>query len=126
VVLLAEDEPALAHVLERIFVAAGLRVVACANGMVALDILSSDVSPVDVLVSDVKLPGLTGDLLAREAGLRRPELPVVLMTGFSEMVTPENADLLGAFAILQKPVTARRLVSTVQEALLAAGRRPDR
>ena len=124
-ILLVEDDPALAHLFERILVSEGFAAIVCRNGMEALLLLEDEATSVDVVLSDVRLPMLTGDRLAGEIRRIRPGLPVLLMTGFSETVTAENADILGVAAVLQKPLSARQLVAAIHAAL-AGARREDR
>lgn len=119
-VLLVEDEPMLAEVFRRILAGAGFGVLACRTAMDALLVLEADALRVDVVLSDVRLPVITGDRLAQDIRRIRPDLPVLLMTGFSATVTPENAHALGVAAVLQKPLPARLLVSAIQEALRGA------
>jgi CheY-like chemotaxis protein len=115
-VLLAEDEPAVARFAARALTRAGYTVTCCRDGVEALRTFSAAPDAVDVLVTDVAMPGLTGDALARAVHATRPALPVVLVTGFSHTVSIETARALGA-TLLQKPVSARDLARAVQAAL---------
>jgi CheY-like chemotaxis protein len=115
-VLLVEDEPTLAHVLARILSEEGYTVTVRGNGLNALDVVRSDATRVDVIVSDVGLPGLRGDKLAAEVRRVRPALPVVLMSGFT-VITQGNREALGVVAVLEKPVTIEDLLAAVQDAL---------
>jgi PAS domain S-box-containing protein len=115
-VLLAEDEPAVARFAARALTRAGYTVTCCRDGLEALRAFSAAPDAVDVLVTDVAMPGLTGDALARAVHAARPALPVVLVTGFSHTVTVDTARALGA-TLLQKPVSARDLARAVHAAL---------
>jgi len=117
VVLLVEDEPTLSRVFEHILTDAGYDVIVCANGLNALDLVECGVTRIDVVVSDVGLPGLRGDKLASELRQLRPALPIVLMTGYSAVVAPGNEDALGVAGILEKPITIEDLLATVRDAL---------
>ena len=110
----------LAEVFRRILVSAGFEVSVCRTGMDALLLLEAEAISVDVVLSDVRLPAITGDRLAREIRQLRPDLPVLLMTGFSATITQENAPALGVAAVLQKPLPARLLVTAIREALHGA------
>jgi DNA-binding NtrC family response regulator len=74
------------------------------------------------VLSDVRLPVMSGDQLAREVRRMHPEMPVVLMTGFSSTVTHENALALGVTAVLQKPISGRELVTAVRDSLSGSTR----
>ena len=119
-VLLVEDEPSLARFAVLALERAGFTVVFCHDGAEALRTFLADPDGVDVVLSDVAMPGLTGDKLAREILERRPTLPVALMTGFSQTLTSERAAALGASVLLQKPFGSRELVAAVRDALATA------
>lgn len=119
-ILLVEDEPMLADAFRRVLASAGLEVLVCRNAMDALLLLQVGATPADVVLSDVQLPLMTGDRLAREIRRGWPGLPVLLMTGFSATVTEENAQLLGVVAVLQKPVPPGLLVAAIRNALRGA------
>ncbi len=116
-VLLVEDEPSLARFAVLALGRAGFTVVSCHDGAEALRTFLADPEGIDVLVSDVAMPGLTGDRLMRELLQQRPTLAVVLMTGFSQTLTSERAAALGASVLLQKPFGSRELVAAVRDAL---------
>lgn len=107
----------LARVLAHILTDAGYEVTSCHNGLDALNLVMSRVTPIDLVVSDVGLPGLRGDRLAAELRAIRPELPIVLMTGFSTLVTPANAATLGVASVLEKPIDIEDLLAAVEDAL---------
>ena len=119
-VLVVEDEPALARFVERALTRAGYTVTSRRDGGEALHAFNAAPDAVDVVVTDVALPGITGDVLTRELRRVRPSLPVLLMTGFSHTVTPERARELGAAGLLHKPVSAADLVAAVRSAMRGA------
>jgi DNA-binding response OmpR family regulator len=112
-VLLVEDEPTLARVLALVLTTAGYVVSCCGDGVEALQTFRASPDAIHVVVSDVTMPGLSGDRLARALHETRPGLPVILMTGFSYTVTPETAHALGVNAVLQKPVSIDDLIAAV-------------
>ena len=116
-VLLVEDEPTLSRVLERILAEEGYEVTVCGDGLDALALVTCGATKIDVVVSDVGLPGLRGDKLAVELRRIKPALPVVLMTGFSAVVAPGREETLGVAAVLEKPVTIEALLAAVRDAL---------
>ena len=111
-VLLVEDEPDVLDVMELALVDAGHQVVPARDGAEALAALRSDTS-VDVLVSDVVLPGgLNGVELARAARWLRPKLPVLLASGYAaEVLAQHGAD--GEFELLAKPFRAAELLQHI-------------
>jgi len=72
--------------------------------------------PYDALVEDYE-PGMTGAELARELLRIRPDLPIVLMTGYSEAVTSESARRIGIRGYLKKPIVTRELAVAVRAAV---------
>lgn len=63
------------------------------------------------------MPHLTGIDLAKEVVRLRPQIPVILCSGFSDLITPENAREMGITAMLAKPVTFAELAKTVRQIL---------
>ena len=115
-VLVVDDEPALARISEKSLARAGCMVRAVLDGASALDVLRADPQAVDVLVTDLTMPGMSGLDVAAEARRMRPDLPVLLVSGYSAMLTLESVQAEGIAAILQKPYTPDEL-ALVPEAL---------
>jgi CheY-like chemotaxis protein len=112
-VLLAEDEPMLRRVVRETLVYAGYDVIEAADGTAGLEILQSD-KPIDVLLTDIKMPGLNGYQLA-EAGLSlRPSMRVMLMTGYADEIVPD-AIRKASIPILRKPFNFADLASSVRQ-----------
>jgi CheY-like chemotaxis protein len=88
----------------------GYEVLEAGDGASALQILDSNCA-VDVLVTDLVMPGMPGAILALQARKRRPNLPVVLMTGYSDALEPEGLDC----PLLQKPFRPAQLAAIVAE-----------
>jgi len=122
-VLLVEDEPDQAAILEAVLRHEGLDVVVAASGEEALEIHHR--TPADVLVTDLNLPGMTGvDLMRRLAPVEgegnEPKVPppaVIVVTGVASIGSAIDALKLGAADSLQKPLDPARLVSLVRELL---------
>ena len=71
----------------------------------------------DLVISDMTMPQMTGDMLARELIKIRPDLPVIICTGFSENITKEKAATMGIKAFLMKPLRKEELAHTIREVL---------
>jgi putative nucleotidyltransferase with HDIG domain len=100
-VLLAEDEEQLRIAMARILTGMGAEVLLAADGKVAQSILG--VEPVDLVISDVRMPGCNGIELLHFVKRTKPELPVILTTGFGELRETKEAHELGARGFLAKP-----------------------
>ena len=111
-VLLAEDEAMLRVVVRETLRRAGYAVIEAPDGTAGLEILQSDRS-IDVLLSDVKMPGLNGYQLA-EAGLSlRPGMGVMLMTGYADEEIPD-AIREASIAVIRKPFNFANLAADVR------------
>ncbi|KAF0245299.1 MAG: Fis family transcriptional [Planctomycetota bacterium] len=107
-VLLAEDEKSIALTLGDELEAAGHEVLHKADGLAALD--SALNGEFDVVISDIRMPHLDGEQLLARVKEVKPDLPVVLMTGFGTMESVIKAMRLGAYDYLQKPFDTREAV----------------
>ena len=83
----------------------------------ALEVFRADPHRFDAVITDQTMPNLTGDALARKLLQLRPEVPIVLCTGFSHVISPENAKAMGIRAFLFKPLLMRDLGRTLREVL---------
>lgn len=115
-VLLVEDERAVRLVVERALRRGGMDVITASDGEVALEALGD--ARIDVLVSDVVMPGIDGVELLAAIRTRRPGLPVVLMSGYAEPPQRRALDNAGAI-FLAKPFAADDLLDAVSAALAA-------
>jgi PAS domain S-box-containing protein len=118
-ILLAEDEPALRHLAERILVAGGYRVLAARNGVDALSRARTWGGSIDLLLSDVVMPEMGGGELWRSLSKERPGLPVVFMSGYTDDEIVRAGILRQDFGFLPKPFGQRALLAAVGDALAA-------
>jgi signal transduction histidine kinase/ActR/RegA family two-component response regulator len=115
-VLLVEDEEGVRRASERILRQAGFDVVAASDGPEALALFEAH--PVDVLVTDVVMPGgLSGADLAERLRLLRPDLPVVFTSGYGRDHLAHRGPLLSGTQLLRKPFPADTLVDVVRRSL---------
>ncbi len=116
-ILLVEDDPQVATAVERMLEALGYEVTAFASGLEALERFRAGPDAFDAVLTDQTLPGLGGDELARALLALRPELPVIICSGFSERVDEERARQIGARAFLLKPLDLAQLAEALRSAL---------
>jgi two-component system cell cycle sensor histidine kinase/response regulator CckA len=107
-VLVVEDEPALARVISRILTDGGYHVVTAANGPEALEL--DEQHPCDVLLTDVIMPEMSGRRLAELLHERRPDLPVLYMSGYSNGLLGTTKVLDEDVAFIEKPFTGSDLL----------------
>ena len=110
-VLLVEDEDIFRSVLQRRLRKRGLDVSGVGSGEEALAFLERD--PVNVVVLDVKMPGMSGIEALEQIKARFPGLEVVMLTGFADATTAVRVMDRGAFAYLMKPVHLDDLVEEI-------------
>ncbi len=118
-VVLVDDEPAVARVVERALSKLGCKVRTFNDPREALSAITHAPADVDLLVTDQTMPGMTGDVLAEAVHALRASLPVVIVTGYSHRLTAERLAAVGAAAVLQKPVPLAELEQAVSAALSA-------
>jgi EAL domain-containing protein (putative c-di-GMP-specific phosphodiesterase class I)/ActR/RegA family two-component response regulator len=113
-VLLVDDEPGLARGLAKLLEIAGNVVVTASEGKEAIGLLEG--SPFDVVVSDIRMPGMDGLALLRAIRGRDLDLPVIFLTGSPTLESAVEAMEHGAFRYLTKPVDGKELAEVVTRA----------
>lgn len=115
--LIAEDDADLRDLLQDDLEDAGYETLVAVNGLAALAHLDDAGSSIDVLITDVKMPGLTGDELLKAAREKRPEIPVIVVTAFGSVEQAVEMVKNGAFQYLTKPFDTDDLLQTIVQAL---------
>jgi CheY-like chemotaxis protein len=119
-VLLVEDDDDNRELMSEVLEAAGFVVARAASGAEALEALAA--SPVDVVVTDVGMPGMGGLELARAAKALAPRVPIIAVTGFAERDDIAGAHGRDIDAVLVKPVEPDALTRTIGEVARRAPR----
>lgn len=114
-ILFVDDEPAMVDVGETLLKRMGYKVVGISDSVEALETFKASPDAFDMIITDMTMPGMTGDVLTKYALLTRPDLPIIICTGFSERINEELALSLGAKALLMKPVESAALASAVRK-----------
>ncbi len=122
-ILVVDDEEVLAQLFGEVLKTHGYRVTVFSDSQQALLQFYSAPQEFDAVLSDQTMPGLTGVEFAHVLRARRPELPIILCTGYSAALTPEIAAQLGV-TLLLKPVAFEALLTTLEQ-LLSAARHKD-
>lgn len=113
-VLLVDDEKEVRRVLTDTIGEAGFEVRAAVSGLQAIEMLD-DWSP-DLMVIDLKMPGISGIEFAQRARERLPDSELIILTGFGDMKSVVEAMRLGAYDYMSKPVDLDRLLQTLRRA----------
>ncbi len=117
-ILVVEDEAAVRELVRRVLERLGYTVLTVGTGDGALIFLEETKAPVELLLTDVVLPGtLQGNELARAAGVLRPSLPVLYMSGYTRDTIVHSGRLDEGVNYLEKPFTADQLARRVREVL---------
>ena len=113
-VLLADDESALLVLFEIELTRTGYQVVTACNGIEAARIGSDMNQPIDVLITDWKMPGMNGDVLARQLMEVRPTLVVILISGYDEIEEIAKTFDPARVRFLRKPFNPALLDQTIR------------
>ncbi|MEW5722662.1 MAG: PAS domain S-box protein, partial [Thermodesulfobacteriota bacterium] len=116
-ILLVDDEETIVDSLGRILTRLGYEVAGATSSREALHLFEADPQRFDLVITDMTMPEITGDRLAGRLLELRPDLPVILCTGFSEKMSPEKARSLGIREFVMKPVVAREMARTIRRIL---------
>lgn len=115
-VLLVEDEPMVRSVAERALTRHGYKVVTADNGEDALEILARN-EPIDLLISDVVMPGMDGPTMVRQARQDRPDLKILFMSGYAEEQLRKSIDIDNV-GFLPKPFSVTELAEAARRAVM--------
>lgn len=116
-ILVVDDEDVVADSLRRTLMALGYRITVLHDPEAALALIEEDPSAFDLVVTDMTMPRLTGDVLALHIQALRPDLPVILCTGFHRKVADAAILPPGVSALIMKPMRRAELASLVRRVL---------
>ncbi|MDH5588928.1 MAG: PAS domain S-box protein [Gemmatimonadota bacterium] len=119
-VMVVDDQEEVAELFEEVLQISGFEVVRFSDSREARDYIESHAETLDAVVTDQTMPGLTGCDLAEFVASRSPWIPVVLLSGHSDVVNADTAGDLGVSRYLAKPVQMDVLIDTVREVVEAA------
>jgi DNA-binding NtrC family response regulator len=114
---LVEDDTAVRSAAVAVLRRAGHTVIEASNGIEALRIVEDDATAIDIVISDMVMPGMGGRTLAAELEQRRPHVPVLLMSGYTREAIPGRGELHPSRAFIEKPFTPESLAKSVREVL---------
>jgi CheY-like chemotaxis protein len=116
-IILVDDEEMILSMQSEILSKLGYRVKTFSNPDDALQFFTSQADSYDLLITDMTMPQITGDVLAEKMRKIQPKLPVILCTGFSEIINREKALAQGINEFLTKPVELYELARTIRAVL---------
>ena len=119
-VLLTEDEQDVREIARQFLESGGYRVIEAKNGAEAIRLAAEHRGQIQLLVTDMVMPGMTGQELALRLQTEHPGLNVVFMSGYSEHAATEMANADPSVRLLTKPFSRAAILRTVAEILRGA------
>jgi PAS domain S-box-containing protein len=116
-ILLVDDEASIAKTETQMLERLGYRVTMFVNSLEALEAFSARPDAFDLVISDINMPNLTGDRLARKLIAIRSDIPIIICTGFSERLNEESAAGIGINGFLMKPIVIADIAKMVRKVL---------
>jgi CheY-like chemotaxis protein len=116
-ILFVDDEKSVAYVGKKLLEHLGYEVTALTDSDMALVEFREQPDNFDLIITDMTMPKMTGVQLAQEMRQCRPDLPIILCSGYSDSITAEDAKNQGFQGYLPKPFRSAKLAQTVREAL---------
>jgi CheY-like chemotaxis protein len=116
-ILFVDDEPFLVDLGQQMLTRLGYKVTSCVNALEALEKIRQAPSGFDLVITDMTMPHMTGEELAERIAALRPDLPIILCTGYSEHMLTEKASRLGLAGFVKKPITINELACAIRNVL---------
>jgi PAS domain S-box-containing protein len=116
-VLFVDDEDEIAIMGKQMLERLGYRVTTRTSSVEALEAFRADPDRFDIVITDQTMPQMTGSRLAKELTSIKPNIPIVLISGFSETSTAESREKVGIREVIMKPLVARDLSFAIRKAL---------
>jgi len=116
-ILLVDDEKAAVDAVQAMLGRLGYKVTGRTSSVEALEVFRHRAEDFDLVITDMTMPNISGDELSRELMSIRPDIPIILCTGFSEKMDEKKAMHMGIRAFVMKPIVMRQLADTIRQVL---------
>jgi PAS domain S-box-containing protein len=116
-ILFVDDEPALVNIGKQLLESLGYKVSTRTSSLEALELFKAGADRFDLVITDMTMPKLAGDDLAKELMRISPETPVILCTGYSSRISLQQALAIGIRAFVSKPVLKKEIAETIRKVL---------
>lgn len=116
-VLFVDDEQAIVDMGKQMLEALGYKVVAKTSSTEALEAFRAHPDKFDIVITDQAMPHITGEMLAKKLMRIRHDIPIILCTGYSEVITEEKAKAMGIREFVMKPIVTRDIAETIRNVL---------
>jgi len=124
-IMIVDDEEHVITMVEEILGELGYRVTAFSDPTTALEVFREDPDAFDLVITDMTMPKLTGYVLARELMDVRKNVPVLMCTGYSEIINEQQAKEIGIRRFIMKPFATRIMARAIREAIEEDGPSPE-
>lgn len=112
-----DDEPEMVNIYKTMLERLGYNVTARTSSIEALEAFRARSDQYDVIITDQTMPHLTGKMLAKEMMMIRPDIPIILCSGHSDLVSENRAKAMGIRAFLLKPMIMSEIANTIRDVL---------
>jgi CheY-like chemotaxis protein len=116
-ILLVDDEELLVELGQRMLEQLGYRVTPVVSSIEALRLFEKNPDRYDLVLTDLTMPNLEGDKLAAAMLKIRPEIPIIIATGFSEKLTEQKLAMIGIRKMVFKPIVMRDIAEIIRQVL---------
>jgi CheY-like chemotaxis protein len=116
-ILVVDDEEPQLQSVTRMLEKLGYNVVGTSDSLEALNVFQADSGAFDLVITDQTMPKMTGEKLAKSILGIRPDIPIILCTGFSEVIDADEAKALGIQEFVMKPFTVKEMAEKIRKVL---------
>ena len=116
-ILFVDDEKSMVAAIQMMLENLGYTVTGKTSSIEALEAFRAQMRQYDLVITDMTMPHMTGVDLAIELMKIRPDIPIILMTGFSELIDEDRARAMGIRAYVMKPIIMRKMAQVVRKVL---------
>jgi len=116
-ILFIDDEKAVLDMVKQILKSLDYEIIVCQSPIEALNSFKAQPEKYDLIITDQSMPHMTGANLAKEIMSIRPNIPIILCTGYSEIISEEKAKAIGIKAYLMKPIVKSEFAKTIRDVL---------
>jgi PAS domain S-box-containing protein len=116
-ILFVDDEQSLVDLEKVLLQRLGYHVVSESSSTKALQVFLETPQAFDLVITDMTMPKMTGDELSRKILAVKPDIPIIICTGYSQQISPDKAREIGIRELLYKPIEIRELASAIRRVL---------
>ena len=116
-ILIVDDEKSAVDSMRETLERLGYKITARTSSIEALESFINDPGAFDLVITDMTMPNMTGKDLVYELKISRPDIPIILCTGFSDQISGKNTKELGINAFIMKPIIRNEIAKTIRDVL---------